>query len=194
MAPSNEHESMIKKVMILGVRNRQLLPSRKSNLTTNQTCSLQGSGNLGPHLIPALTEAGFRVTVLSRRSPPTNRATPTIQSDYSFPSLVEAFKNQDAVVCAIATLDVSAQRTIVDAAVAAGVKRYMPSEYGSDTSVADEHERAGFLKSKQEVMGYIKTKEAQGLTWTALFTGAWIDWVHPGSRMNEAEHTLIADD
>lgn len=100
-----------------------------------------------------------------------------MESDYSFASLVDVFKGQDAVVSTLATLSVQQQLGIIDAAVAAGVKRFLPSEFGSDTSVDDEVDVAPFLSDKQEVVKYLRTKEADGLSWTALCTGPWIDWV-----------------
>ena len=70
-----------------------------------------------------------------------------------------------------------AQKTIVDACVAAGIKRFLPSEFGSDTSADVKGEKAGFLAWKREVLEYVKTKETEGLEWTAVYTGAWIDWL-----------------
>lgn len=87
------------------------------------------------------------------------------------------FKDQDAVVSLISTADVSQQETIIDAAVAAGVKRFLPSEFGSDTSVENLAGIAPLLAPKQEVVRYLRTKEPAGLSWTALCSGSWIDWV-----------------
>jgi hypothetical protein len=47
-------------------------------------------------------------------------------------SLTAALKGQDAVVSAVGTEGLPGQNTVVDAAVAAGVKRFLPSEFGSD--------------------------------------------------------------
>jgi hypothetical protein len=47
-----------------------------------------------------------------------------IKIDYSTSSLLEAFRDQDAIVSAIATFP---QVPIVDATVTAGVKRFIPS-------------------------------------------------------------------
>jgi hypothetical protein len=77
----------------------------------------------------------------------------------------------------LSTANIAKQKTVIDAVAAAKVKRFMPSEFGSDTSVESLEKMAPFLKGKQDVMDYVKTKEAEGLTWTALFTGPWIDWV-----------------
>ncbi|KAH8166700.1 hypothetical protein CIB48_g1554 [Xylaria polymorpha] len=147
----------------------------------NTVMVLGATGNLGPHVLSGLLTAGFKVTVLSRSQPGTTSTIPAnvkvLQSDYKFASLVEAFRGQDAVVSTVSTITVQHQVSIIDAAVAAKVKRFIPSEFGSDTSVDDEDNTAGFLKDKQEVVGYLRTKEADGLSWTSLCTGPWIDWM-----------------
>ncbi|KAM0203373.1 hypothetical protein ACHAPA_009710 [Fusarium lateritium] len=141
---------------------------------------LGGRGNLGPHLIAALLQAGFKVSVLSRSSSVSeasfNGAT-IVKSDYTFPSLVSVFTGQDAVISTLSTANIAEQKTVIDAVAAAKVQRFMPSEFGSDTSVEGLETMAPFLKEKQNVMDYVKTKEAEGLTWTALFTGPWVDWL-----------------
>ncbi|KAF5009963.1 hypothetical protein FDECE_3870 [Fusarium decemcellulare] len=142
---------------------------------------LGGRGNLGPFIISALSKAGFKVSVLSRISSSSTDTTfmgvSMVKSDYTFESLVSAFTGQDAVISTLPTANIAGQKTIIDAAAAAKVKRFLPSEFGSDTSVDGLEKMAPFLKGKQEVMEYVRTKEAEGLTWTALFTGPWIDWM-----------------
>jgi hypothetical protein len=100
-----------------------------------------------------------------------------VKSDYTFSSLVEVFNGQDAVISTLSTANIAEQKIVIDAVAAAKVKRFMPSEFGSDTSVEGLEKMAPFLKGKQEVMDYVKSKEAEGLSWTVLFTGPWIDWV-----------------
>jgi uncharacterized protein YbjT (DUF2867 family) len=142
---------------------------------------------LGPYLITALFKAGFNVSVLSRATPtttdPTFHGATIAKSDYTFPSLVQVFTGQDAVISTLSTANIAKQKTVIDAVAAAKVKRFMPSEFGSDTSVDGLEDMAPFLKGKQDVMDYVKSKEVEGLTWTALFTGPWIDWV---SRRNDS--------
>lgn len=136
---------------------------------------------MGPHILSALLAAGFSVKVLSRNQLSASSVIPTgievLQSDYSFRSLVDAFKGQDAVISTVSTLTVQQQLSIIDAAAAAKVKRFMPSEFGSDTSVDDDDSTAAFLRDKQAVVKYLRTKEIGGLSWTALCPGAWVDWV-----------------
>ena len=100
-----------------------------------------------------------------------------VQSDYTFESLVNVFHGQDAVVCATPAVNIEDQRKIIDAAVAAKVKRILPNEFGADTSVDGLGEISALFKAKQKVVAYLKEKEAEGLSWTALCTGPWVDWV-----------------
>lgn len=99
-----------------------------------------------------------------------------MQSDYTFNSLVKAFTGQDALVCAIAATGIEDQKNIIDAAAAAKVKRFVPNEFGADTT-SEVPDLAHVFKEKREVMSHLKQKQADGLTWTAICTGTWIDWV-----------------
>lgn len=103
-----------------------------------------------------------------------------VQSDYTFDSLVNAFQGQDAVISAIPIIDFEHQRKVIDAAAAAKVKRYLPNEFGVDTSVEATSHFAAFFKIKQDIVAYLKEKEHLGLSWTALCTGPWVDWVSTG--------------
>lgn len=126
------------------------------------------------------------MSVLSRATStttdPTFHGATIVKSDYTFPSLVQVFTGQDAVISTLSTANIAEQKTVIDAVAAAKVKRFMPSEFGSDTSVDGLEDMAPFLKSKHDVMDYVKSKEAEGLTWTALFTGPWIDWVSSSNK------------
>ena len=51
-----------------------------------------------------------------------------VSDDYPYDKLVEAFRGQDAVVNCITGTEVEEQFKFIDAAVEAGVKRYVPSE------------------------------------------------------------------
>ncbi|KAH6716313.1 hypothetical protein BKA61DRAFT_720762 [Leptodontidium sp. MPI-SDFR-AT-0119] len=114
---------------------------------------LGASGDIGRAAISALLTGGFKVS-----------------TDYSSESLLQAFKGQDAIVSAIATASVQQQISIIDAAIGAGVKRFIPSEYGIDTA---DPRAADF---------YLQTKQGTGLSWTAIVVGSIFDWTfqYPG--------------
>ena len=101
------------------------------------------------------------------------------RTDYeSSDSLSEAFKGQDAVVSVIASAGVREQHKVVDAALKAGVKRFIPSEYGIDTRNLEGG--IGKILSGKKTTADLLTKyaaENAGFSWTGLSTGLFFDWV-----------------
>lgn len=97
------------------------------------------------------------------------------RTDFSHDSLLEAFRGQDAVVNTITMPDLADQLRIIDAAIEAGVARYLPGEFGIDTSKAATVEIVPFLKVKPDVVKYLRSKEGE-ISWTALITGPFFDW------------------
>jgi uncharacterized protein YbjT (DUF2867 family) len=87
-----------------------------------------------------------------------------------------AFKGQDAVVNASTSFSVAEQHKFIDAAIAAGVKRYLPSEYRLDNNNPEAQELSPVFKDKGMVQQYLRSKESSGLTWTAIACGMWIGW------------------
>ena len=66
---------------------------------------------------------------------------------------------------------------IVDAACEAKIKRFIPSEYGVDTSPPRIADCLPPAKPKQDTVAHLITKEQDGMTWSAICVGAWFDWV-----------------
>lgn len=58
-----------------------------------------------------------------------------MKTDFSPESLQRALSGQDAVVSMIPIVALAEQQKLVEAALAAGVKLFVPSEYGSDSTV-----------------------------------------------------------
>lgn len=121
----------------------------------------------------------FNVTVLSRPESDKTYAADikVVKSDYSEASLVDAFKGQDAVVSALGSAGLAEEIKIIDAAVKAGVKRYLPSEYGSNTKNTKALSLIPMFGVKIQVKEHLKAQESKGLTWTAIATGPFFDWV-----------------
>ncbi|KAF5865962.1 hypothetical protein ETB97_001538 [Aspergillus alliaceus] len=90
--------------------------------------------------------------------------------------LVKAFRGQDAIVNAITNFSVAEQLRFIDAAITAGVKRFVPSEYGLDNNTPEAQELAPVFKEKGLVQTYLREKESSGLTWTAIACGMWTGW------------------
>jgi hypothetical protein len=69
------------------------------------------------------------------------------------------------------------QKAFVDAAVTAGVKRFLPSEFGINGQSEAVKNLTPFFSVKQDLLDYLVEKEKDGLSWTGLITGILYDWV-----------------
>ncbi|PWW77929.1 putative isoflavone reductase like protein P3 [Tuber magnatum] len=138
------------------------------------------TGNLGPSILKALqASSALETTILTRetsktaQSPPPN--TKVLTADYtSVPSLAAAFAGQDAVVSAIAGAALADQQALIDAAVQAGVKRFIPSEFGSNVT-NEKSAKLSVFGGKLATVDYLKKKEGE-ITWSALINGPFFDW------------------
>ena len=102
-----------------------------------------------------------------------------MKTDYTENSLVAALKGQDAVVSAVGGAGFLQQKPVVEAAVKAGVKRFIPAEFSSNTMSEAVRDLVPLFEQKKEVLDQLKTKEPQGLTWTGIAVGGLFDWVCP---------------
>lgn len=101
-----------------------------------------------------------------------------MSDEYPEAELVAAFKGQDVVICLIQSHLVSLHKKIIDAAVEAGVKRFIPSEFSSNATRSENMVPTPVGSGKIEIVNYLRTKENSGVTWSALVTGAFFDlWV-----------------
>ena len=66
---------------------------------------------------------------------------------------------------------------IIDAAVKAGVKLFLPSQFGNNTQNQKACELLPILAGKAAVLEHLRKQEAKGLSWTAVTTGLAFDWV-----------------
>lgn len=100
----------------------------------------------------------------------------TVPDDYPEADLIAAFQGQDVVVNALTSTSVAEQYRFIDAAVVAGIKRFVPSEYGLDNLNPKAQELSSVFRDKGGVRRYLHSKESTGLTWTAIACGMWIKW------------------
>lgn len=120
------------------------------------------------------------MTVLSRQTS-THTFPPSVkvrQVDYgSRDSLVSALRGQDAIVSTLGTLALDRQLLLINAAATAGVRRFIPSEFGSDTSnpkcagLPVFHNKLATQKVLQETAA-----AGSGLSYTIICTGPFLDW------------------
>ncbi len=101
-------------------------------------------------------------------------------------SLANAFQGQDAVLCCVpgGATRFDAQKILIDAAIAAGVKLYFASEYSSN--IMSPHYQifpTEFVGDKVKVRRYLEKKAAEGqMSWTALNGGPFFDMCEPCLR------------
>ncbi|KAI1206950.1 NAD(P)-binding protein [Annulohypoxylon truncatum] len=139
------------------------------------------SGNVGKEVARELVKAGFNVTAFSREGStatfPENVAVKKVDYE-SVESLTSSLEGQDAVVSTIATVAIGSQKRLIDAAVAAKVKRYISSEFGVNSRVLGDAPIGKILRGKVEVLDYAieKSKENPWFTWNGVSSGLFFDW------------------
>ena len=141
----------------------------------------QGTGTLGSIILASLLASpGFEVSVLSRTSSTATfpASVSVVTADYdSEDELVKAFTGQDAIVSAVGGPGFTQQRAFILAAIKAGVKHFVPSEYSTNTRSDAVRRLVPLFEAKQKVLNLLKEKESPTFSWTGLATGPLLDWV-----------------
>ncbi|KAG7418729.1 Pinoresinol reductase 2 [Fusarium oxysporum f. sp. raphani] len=136
-------------------------------------------GSVGPYIVSALLEHGFAVTALTRTKLGNSfpEHVKVVETDYSAISLQSALEGQDAIVCTLGHAVLDKQLDIIEAAEKAGVRRYIPSEFGVPKGLHDVPEYAALLGKKQKVMELLKEKSEKNphFTWSSFVNGAFLD-------------------
>ncbi|KAI0452606.1 hypothetical protein F5B21DRAFT_331762 [Xylaria acuta] len=152
------------------------------------------TGNLGPAILEQLLKAGFKVTVLTRQgSTHELPASVTVKAvDYdSVESLTAALQGQDAVVSTLGIAALSKQLNLVEAAVKASVKRFIPSEFGSDTTNAKNAGLAVFGQKVAAHKALVKEAANGNISYTTIITGPFFDWcLEAGLILNTKEKSI----
>jgi nucleoside-diphosphate-sugar epimerase len=157
---------------------------------------LGASGSVGAPILDALlAESSFHVTIVSRATSsasfPSHIPVIKISDAFTTEELTAAFKGQDAVVVALSTGPATSGGKdglvfrLIDAALAAGVKRFIPSEFGTNNLDPRARAFAPTYDRKGEMLEYlIKTcKNSQGkMTWSSISCGSWLDWALDPSK------------
>ncbi|KAI8922224.1 hypothetical protein DFJ77DRAFT_495485 [Powellomyces hirtus] len=138
-------------------------------------------GNLGPSVLKGLLDANkFNVSILAR-----NESTSTFpegitvhRTDYSEASLLSAFKGQDAIVSNLGGTGHELEKKVIDAALKVGVRRFIPSGFGSNIENEKTLSNVAYVGSKATIVQYLRelAEKNPNFTWTAVTTGAFFDW------------------
>lgn len=160
---------------------RRSKPTEHHFQALNQSYS-QITGAIGPSIIHSHNAAGFRVQALTRHCRTT--AIPNtfniVEVNYNDSNaLRRALRDQDAVVSCLGDVPaaVQAQDSLLNASLAAGVNRFVPSEFGSDTT--NKHVMSyPFFRAKVEQQQRLRqaARTYRDFSYTLLITGPFIDW------------------
>lgn len=138
----------------------------------------QATGSLGKVMLDELLQAGFDVTVLTRSADQKFADNVTVKAvDYdSLDSVTGALQGQQALISTIGGAALGKQLLLVEAAAKAGVLRFIPSEFGSDTS-SPKVAQLPLFADKIAVQNALKKEaEAGRLTYSLITTGPFLDW------------------
>ncbi|MCJ1443921.1 MAG: hypothetical protein MMC23_004421 [Stictis urceolatum] len=140
------------------------------------------NGKIGPSVHQALLSAGFKVTVLSRKSSKTSHADSVsvryFSDEATVDELVEVLKGTDALVATVAGSNIDLQKRLADAAVRAGLRTFIPADFGScDSTSPKALELVPLYGQKNEVGKHLqKLASTSQLSWTSLVCGHFFDW------------------
>jgi uncharacterized protein YbjT (DUF2867 family) len=142
--------------------------------------TLTGAGSLlGGLVLDRLVAAGFSVTVLRRAGSTATFSVPTVDADFSsLDSLKTALAGQDAVVSTVGTAGLEAQLLLVEAAAAAGVRRFLPSEYGSNLDNPKTRVLPVYAHkvAVQERLFALAREGGGTFSYTLVYNAAFLDW------------------
>ncbi|KAL7907498.1 hypothetical protein GGI35DRAFT_470697 [Trichoderma velutinum] len=140
------------------------------------------TGSIGSVVLAALEkEPSFTITVIQRASSkakmPAHFKTITVPDSYPTDELIPAFQGQHVVINCMTSLSVADQFRIIDAAIAAGIRRYVPSEYGLNNMRHDAQALNLVFHDKGKIQEYLRAKSQAGvIEWMSISCGMWIRW------------------
>ncbi|KAH6663217.1 oxidoreductase CipA-like protein [Halenospora varia] len=155
------------------------------------------TGNLGVTVLEALLNTNFRVIVLTRvygnSSKLTSHPNLTIMEvDFnSTQSLIAALQGAEIVISCLATLAIGSQTPLIDASVSAGVRRFIPAEFGMDSRNPLCVELP-VCAPKVDTQRYLQEKANSNpsFTYTGIANGLFLDWgLKGGFILDPASHT-----
>ncbi|KAJ3152808.1 hypothetical protein HDU89_001011 [Geranomyces variabilis] len=157
-----------------------LLAHTQYKMAIKNVVLIGAGGNLGPAVLKGLLGANFTVTILARSDSKSTFPTGIAvrRTDYTPASLLAAFEGQDAVVSTIGAGGLAQQNDVVDAAAKAGVQRFIPSEFGSNTTNQKTLDTVPLFQGKVDHVAHLKSvaESHPGFTWTSIITGGFFDW------------------
>ncbi|RSM10805.1 hypothetical protein CEP52_003352 [Fusarium oligoseptatum] len=155
-------------------------------MSLNKVLLVGANGNLGTVLLEGLVASkSFDISVAKRAS---STSTPayassttavTIPDDMSVEGLVPALKGQDVVIASFPLKDVSQHLRLAEASAKAGVKRFIPADFGSCDAQSEEAKKLLKLYRDKDLVREKCVElaaENPGFSWTSLVCGHFFDF------------------
>ncbi|OAA33973.1 NAD(P)-binding domain protein [Beauveria brongniartii RCEF 3172] len=148
--------------------------------STVQNVTLVGaSGDVGAIAVEKLAASKHNLQVLRREGSKSTFPASIKVIDVDFTSasgLTRALQGQDVVISTLPAEVAGLQTTLIDAAIAAGVHRFLPSEFGCNIENPKAREVPVFFE-KAKIEDYLKQKAAASLiSYTFVYNGPFLDW------------------
>ncbi|KAI1774672.1 NAD(P)-binding protein [Hypoxylon cercidicola] len=148
--------------------------------TIKKVAIFGAAGNFGAPITAALVKAGFEVTIITRVESTSTfpSGIPVIRAEYTVEKLTTALTGQDAAVCAVGPAGISTQVAMIDAAEAAGVKRFIVDDFGWGPDFRSLPEFQPIGAPRRVAWDYAKklSENNPQFTWTGVTIGNPIDW------------------
>jgi NAD(P)-dependent dehydrogenase (short-subunit alcohol dehydrogenase family) len=175
--------AIVGQILLLNDREQETIPRRSGSQNMSQKILLAGAtGNLGGHIARALIARDAHVRAIVRPSSDSTKIAALLQLGIEVvqcemndaKGLRKACEGVDCVVSALAGLReviIDAQKLLLDAAVAANVPRFIPSDFSLDftKTVAGRNRN---LDLRREFHIYLDQQPIQA---TTIFNGAFAD-------------------
>ena len=160
-------------------------------MTIKNIALIGANGTLGPSVLSALLASkDFKITILTRQSSqstyPSSINVLRIPDDLPTDSLTQALTGQDALITTFAGTNADLQIRLADAAATAGVKRFIPADFGScDSSSARALELIPMYAGKKRVREHLQGLAERGeLSWTSVVCGHFFDYGLKGELLS----------
>ncbi|KAJ6437769.1 oxidoreductase - protein [Purpureocillium lavendulum] len=141
---------------------------------------VSAAGGLGTTVLKHVVASGaFNVTAIRRKGSKSKYPAGIKVVDVDVESvedLTAALKGQDAVISLVGIPALAGQTKIIDAAIAAGVHRFLPSDFGTDIDTELTRKLPVFGYKVQVVDYLIQKARETSLTYTLVSNGAFLDW------------------
>lgn len=146
--------------------------------------ALAGVGQLGTHILRHLLAANHPVVVLTRTGSSSKSSLPTsplitvAEVDYnSSESIQPHLTGVHTVIATVGSTSIAAQTNLIAAAAAANVSRFIPSEFGCDTTLPDVAKLPVYAGTKVPVQKQLQALAAANpsFTYTLVLNQAFLD-------------------